>query len=207
VRYGAQKIEEFLGTLASSAPVPGGGSVAALSGALGVSLLIMVAEITMGKKKPEDKTPIEGALKSLRPVAGRFVELIDEDAASFEKVMAAFKMPKEEESQQEARKRAIEEATIGAAEVPAETAAAALGALEAGRALAEYGSKSAVSDVACGALCLEAAARAAAYNIKINLGGMETPDARERFEEALADIEARLGGLADVRAKAEERLG
>lgn len=205
--YGGQRIEEFLGTLASSAPVPGGGSVAALSGALGVSLFIMVGEITMGKKKPEDKTPIEEALNVLRPVATRFVELIDEDAAAFEKVMAAFKMPKEEESQQEERKRAIEEATIGAAEVPAETAAAALGALEAGRALAEYGAKSAVSDVACGALCLEAAARSAAYNIKINLGGIEAPEPRERFEKALADIEARLAGLADVREKAEERIG
>ena len=205
--YGAQKIEEFLGTLASSAPVPGGGSVAALSGALGVSLFIMVGEITMGKKKPEDKTPIEKALETLRPMKERLVELIDEDAAAFEKVMAAFKMPKEEESQQAERKRAIEEATIGAAEVPAETAAAALGALEAGRALAEYGSKSAVSDVACGALCLEAAARAAAYNIRINLGGIEAGDARERFEKTLADIEARLAGLADVRAKGEERIG
>jgi len=205
--YGGQKIEEFLGTLASSAPVPGGGSVAALNGALGVSLLVMVGEITMGKKKPEDKTPVEEALRALKPIASRLVELIDEDAASFEKVMAAFKMPKEEESQQEARKRAIEEATIGAAEVPAETARAALEALEAGRGLAVYGSKSAVSDVACGALCLEAAARAAAYNIKINLGGIEAPDARERFENALAEIETRLGELADVRAKAEERLG
>jgi len=205
--YGGQKIEEFLGTLASSAPVPGGGSVAALSGALGVSLFIMVGEITMGKKKPEDKTPIEEALNALRPVATRFVELIDEDAASFEKVMAAFKMPKEEEGQQEERKRAIEEATIGAAEVPAETAAAALGALEAGRALAEYGAKSAVSDVACGALCLEAAARSAAYNIRINLGGIEAADARERFEKALAEIEGRLGELAAVREKAEERIG
>ncbi len=181
--------------------------MAALSGALGVSLFIMVAEITMGKKKPEDKTPIEEALKTLAPIAGRFVELVDEDAASFEKVMAGFKMPKEEESQREARKRAIEEATIGAAEVPAETARAALAALAAGKALAEYGARSAVSDVACGALCLEAAARAAAYNIRINLGGIEAGDARERFEKALAEIEARLGDLAEVRAKAEERIG
>jgi formiminotetrahydrofolate cyclodeaminase len=203
--YGEQRIDEFLRTLASSAPVPGGGSVAALNGALGASLFIMVGEITMGKKKPEDKTPIEEALSALRPLAARFAELIDEDAASFEKVMAAFKMPKEE-GEQEARRRAIEEATIGAAEVPAETARAALAALGAGRALAEHGSKSAVSDVACGALCLEAAARAAAYNIKINLGGIEAAEARGRFERTLAEIEAQLAGLAAVRAKAEARI-
>jgi formiminotetrahydrofolate cyclodeaminase len=204
--YGGQKIEEFLDTLASSAPVPGGGSVAALAGALGASLLAMVGEITMGKKKPEDKTAVEEALRLLGPMRERFVALIDEDAAAFEKVMAAFKMPKEEEGQREARKAAIEEATIGAANVPLETARAALAALEAGEALAEWGAKSAVSDVACGALCLEAAARAAAYNIQINVAGMEGAEARARFEGELAEIAARLRELARVRDKAESRV-
>ena len=206
MNYGGQKIEDFLSVLASSAPVPGGGSVAALAGALGVSLLKMVGEITMGKKKPEDKTPIEGALKALEPMRGRFVELIDEDAASFEKVMAAFKMAKEDESQQEARKASIEEATIGAAVVPLETARTAIAALEAGAALAEHGSRSAVSDVACGALCLEASARAASYNIRINLGGIENGEERARFESGLAEIEKKLAELAYVREKAEGRL-
>jgi formiminotetrahydrofolate cyclodeaminase len=195
VNYGGQKIEDFLSVLGSSAPVPGGGSVAALAGALGVSLLKMVGEITMGKKKPEDKTPIEGALKALEPMRGRFVELIDEDAASFEKVMAAFKMAKEDESQKEARKAAIEE-----------TARTAITALEAGAALAEHGSRSAVSDVACGALCLEASARAASYNIRINLGGIENGEERARFESGLAEIEKKLAELAYVREKAEGRL-
>ncbi len=204
--YGGQKIEEFLDTLASSAPVPGGGSVAALAGALGVSLLAMVGEITMGKKKPEDKTAVEGVLRLLGPMRERFVALIDEDAAAFEKVMAAFKMPKGEEGQREARKAAVEEATIGAASVPLETARAALAALEAGEALAELGAKSAVSDVACGALCLEAAARAAAYNIQINVAGMEDAEARARFGNALAEIDARLRELARVRDKAENRI-
>jgi formiminotetrahydrofolate cyclodeaminase len=204
--YGGQKIEEFLDTLASSAPVPGGGSVAALAGALGASLLAMVGEITLTKKKPEDKTAVEEALKLLGPMRERFVALIDEDAAAFEKVMAAFKMPKEEENEREARKAAIEEATIGAASVPLETARAALAALEAGEGLAEWGAKSAVSDVACGALCLEAAARAAAYNIQINVAGMEGAEARARFEGALAEIDARLQELARVRDKAESRI-
>ncbi|NIT35833.1 MAG: methenyltetrahydrofolate cyclohydrolase [candidate division Zixibacteria bacterium] len=205
--YGSQKIEEFLDTLASSAPVPGGGSVAALAGALGASLLAMVGEITMGKKKPEDKTAIEEALKLLGPMRERFVALIDEDAAAFEKVMAAFRMPKEEEGEREARKAAVEEATIGAASVPMETARTALAALEAGEALAEWGAKSAVSDVACGALCLEAAARSAAYNIQINVAGMEDPEARALYEGVLAEIDARLRELSRVRDKAESRIG
>jgi formiminotetrahydrofolate cyclodeaminase len=204
--YDKETIGEFLNTLASSEPVPGGGSVAALAGALGVSLFIMVGEITMGKKKPEDKTPIEEALAKLRPIQGRFTQLIDEDAAAFDKVMAAFKMPREEEAEKEARKAAIEEATIGAAEVPLETARKALEAYAAGAALAEFGSKSAISDVACGALCLEAAARAAGYNIQINLGGIEDEGARGRFEEGLAEITSRLVELAAVKEKAETRL-
>ncbi len=204
--YGNQKIDEFLAVLASSAPVPGGGSVAALAGALGASLLTMVGEITMGKKKPEDKTPVEAALKALEPMRRRFVELIDEDAAAFEKVMEAFKMPKEDDAQQQARKEAIEAATIGAAVVPRETARTALAALEAGAALAELGSKSAVSDVACGSLCLEASARAASYNIKINLAGIENAGERKPFEDALAEIDKKLTELAGVRRKAEERM-
>ncbi len=205
--YGSQKIEEFLSVLASSAPVPGGGSVAALAGALGASLLTMVGEITMGKKKPEDKTPVEEALKALEPIRRRFVELIDEDAAAFEKVMEGFKMAKEDEGQQQARKKAIEAATIGAAAVPRETARTAVAALEAGEALAEHGSRSAVSDVACGALCLEASARAAGYNIRINLAGIEDPSERKPFEDALAEIEDKLAELASIRRKAEERMG
>jgi formiminotetrahydrofolate cyclodeaminase len=205
--YGSQKIDELLSVLASSAPVPGGGSVAALAGALGASLLTMVGEITMGKKKPEDKTPVEEALKALEPTRRRFVELIDEDAAAFEKVMEAFKMPKEDEGQRETRKEAIEKATIGAAAVPRETARTAVAALEAGAALAEHGSRSAVSDVACGALCLEASARAAGYNIRINLAGIEDASERKPFEDALAEIENRLAELASIRRKAEERMG
>jgi formiminotetrahydrofolate cyclodeaminase len=205
--YGDQKVKEFVEILASSAPVPGGGSVAALAGALGVSLLTMVGEITMGKKKPEDKTPIEGALKALTPMRARFMELIDEDAAAFEKVMTAFKMPKDDENQIQARGDAVEEATIGAAAVPLETARTALAALAAGEALAEHGSRSAVSDVACGALCLEAGARAAVYNIRINLAGIENAGERTRFGNALAEIERRLGELARVREKAAERVG
>ncbi len=204
--YGDQKINEFLDALASAAPVPGGGSVAALAGALGVGLFVMVGEITMTKKKPGDKTPIAKALTALRPMRTRFIALIDEDAASFEKVMGALKLPKENEDQERARREAIARATVGASEVPRETAETALAALAVGDVLAELGAKSAISDVACGALCLEAAARAAAYNIRINLGGMEDAGIRARFERVLADIANRLGDLARVRIKAEEKL-
>jgi formiminotetrahydrofolate cyclodeaminase len=204
--YGDWKVSDFTAQLASSAPVPGGGSVAALAGALGVSLFVMVGEITMGKKKPEDKSAIEAALKTLAPMRTRFLALIYEDAASFEKVMAAFKLPKETPAQEAARKEAVERATVGAAEVPLETARLAVEALAAGVPLAEQGAKAAVSDVACGALCLEAAIKAAAYNVRINLGGLEDEAASKRLASALAEIEGKMASLANVRVAAEGRL-
>lgn len=204
--YGDLKVSDFTAQLASSAPVPGGGSVAALAGALGVSLLTMVGEITMGKKKPEDKTAIAAALKTLAPMRPRFLALIDEDAASFEKVMAAFKLPKDTPEQEAARKAAVEHATVGAAEVPLATARLAVEALAAGAVLAEQGAKAAVSDVACGALCLEAAVKAAAYNVRINIGGLEDEGTRNRLTEALAAIESEMASRAGVRAAAEGRL-
>ncbi len=205
--YGEERIDGFLKTLASAAPVPGGGSVAALVGALGASLLTMVGEITMKKKKPEDKTAITEALEKLGTIRRRLVALADEDAAAFERVMAAFKMPKDDEAQKEARRAVIEEATVGAAEVPLETVRTSLDALAAGAALAELGARSAISDVACGAVCLEAAAAAAVYNVRINLAGLRLDENRARLEGALAEVEARRKDLRGVRAKAEERLG
>lgn len=204
--YREAQLEGFIAELASAAPVPGGGSVAALLGALGAALFAMVAEITMTKKKPEDKTPIAEALAKLIPIRNRFLELMDEDAQAFSAVMDAFKMPKETEAQQAARKEAVARATFRAAEVPQETANLALTALAAGRPLAELGAASAISDVACGALCLEAAARAAAYNIAINLSGINDERERVKLSSALRDITGALAELEVVRTTAEERL-
>jgi formiminotetrahydrofolate cyclodeaminase len=166
----------------------------------------MVGEITMSKKKPEDKTPIERALAVLRPMRAKFVALIDDDAAAFERVMAAFRLAKESEEEKALRKAAVEKATIGAADVPLETARTALAALAAADELAETGAKSAISDIACGALCLETAARAAAYNILINVGGIEEEVERARLEQAMAEINNELTRLAKVREKAENRI-
>ena len=200
-------IKDFAEELGSAAPVPGGGSVAALAGALGVTLFQMVAEITMTKKKPEDKTRIAAALAALAPLRARLLALMDEDAASFAKVMAAYKLPKDDADQQAARQRAVEAATVGAAEVPLATAREAVAALAAGAVLAEEGAASAISDVACGALCLEAAVRAAAYNVRINLGGLPEGVSKSRLAAELAAVEEGLASRAEVRAAAERRLG
>lgn len=202
-----QTLTEFIKALRSSAPVPGGGSVAALSGALGAALLTMVGEITMGKKFPEDKTPIEEALAVTAPLVDRFLDLISEDAAAFQGVMAAFKMPKDTDAEKEARSKAIEAATVVAAEVPLVTARTALEAVRAAGPLAEFGAKSAVSDVACGVLMLEAAFRGAVYNVRINVPGISDEKITGRF---LADVKELSREMASVtteaRTRAEERF-
>jgi len=203
-----QTIEEFINALKSSAPVPGGGSAAALAGALGAALLTMVGEITMGKKKPEDKTPIEEALTVTRPSVDKFLDLIAEDAEAFEAVMAAFKMPKEAEEEAEKRANAVEAATIVAADVPLITAKTAVEAAKAAKGLAEFGAKSAVSDVACGVLMLESAFKGAIYNVLINIPGISDEAVVRRLKAAADALSAEMSAAAAVaRVKAEERLG
>ncbi|UCE26474.1 MAG: cyclodeaminase/cyclohydrolase family protein [Candidatus Coatesbacteria bacterium] len=202
-----QTLEEFVSVLKSSDPVPGGGSAAAFSGALGAALLSMVGEITMGKKKPEDKSPIEEALAVTKPLVDKFIDLITEDAEAFDAVMAAFKMPKETEGEKVERSRAIEAATIVAADVPLLTARTALEAVRAAKSLAEFGSKSAISDVACGVLMLESAFTGALYNVKINIPGISDEEVVERLEREVAELSDEMAAGAEAtRKKAEERL-
>ena len=206
--YRKQTLEDFAAVLKSSEPVPGGGSAAALSGALGAALLSMVGEITMGKKKPEDKTPIEEALAVTSPLVGRFLDLIAEDAEAFGAVMAAFKMPKETDDEKAERARAVEAATIVAADVPLVTARTALEAARAAAGLAEFGSKSAISDVACGVLMLESAFNGALYNVKINIPGISDEEVVKRLEREVNELSAEMAATAAAaRVRAEGRLG
>jgi formiminotetrahydrofolate cyclodeaminase len=203
-----QTLANFVNVLKSSEPVPGGGSAAALSGALGAALLSMVGEITMGKKKPEDKTPIENALAVTVPLVDKFLDLIKEDAEAFDAVMTAFRMPKETDDEQAERSRAIETATIVAADVPLVTARTALEAVRVAKDLAEFGSKSAVSDVACGVLMLESAFKGALYNVKINIPGISDEEVVKRLEGEADGLTAEMASAAEAAVlKAEERLG
>jgi len=202
------KLDDFLNTLATSEPVPGGGTAAALAGATGAALLCMVGEITMGKKKPEDKTPIEQSLGNLKPLVDRFKELADEDSEAFGEVMKAFKLPKESDEEKAARSQAIQDATVIAADVPLETARVALSAAKNAMNLAESGSKSAISDVACGILFLDTAFKGALYNVKINVSGMNDDNLVSKYNNEVAVLENGFANLRDkALAAAEARLG
>lgn len=163
-------VKEFLTALSSSSPTPGGGSASALSGALSASLLAMVCNLTIGKEK---FIAVEGKAKAVRLEAEelreRFSELIEEDAAAFNAVIAAYKLPKVDETEKAARAEVIQKTLRHAAEVPLETAKLALRLLELSEVLVNISNPLALSDVGVSALLAESAVQGALLNVDINV--------------------------------------
>lgn len=156
--------------LASSKPAPGGGSAAALVGVSGCSLLSMVANFTIGKKKYKDvEDEVRAVLGDVEAHRRGLARLIDEDVNQYSKVTAAYGMDKETDEQKAARTAAIQEALKAAMTVPLEACRLSHKALAHAPALLEKGNKNLVSDVGVGAQCLASAFRSAWLNVEINL--------------------------------------
>ena len=169
-----KRIDEFLKVLGSDSPTPGGGSVAALNGALGCALLHMVCELTLGKEKFREVWPdFEKIKPELEELIEELTDSIDRDANAYDMVTSAFKMPKETSAEKAARKDAIQAALKTAAETPKATARYIHRALKVAREVAEKGNPNVVSDAGVGAACLYAGLQAALMNIAINLGGIK----------------------------------
>jgi formiminotetrahydrofolate cyclodeaminase len=172
-----KKVTEFLDELASNSPAPGGGSVAALAGALGSALTAMVCNLTIGKKKYADvDAEMRKVLDQAEDLLARFTELVDKDTDAFNKVMEAYGLPKDSESQKALRTAAIQGATKEAALVPLEVMKHVIDALALTKVVAERGNASSVSDAGVSALLLHAACEAAALNVRINLTGITDTD-------------------------------
>ncbi|KXG75626.1 cyclodeaminase/cyclohydrolase family protein [Thermotalea metallivorans] len=189
-------IKAFLEETASSSPVPGGGSVAALSGGLAAALTEMVANLTIGKKG------YEGLGDEMKAIAAhgakyreKFVEDIDRDSDAFNEVMAAFKLPKATEEEVEARKAAIQEATKKAALVPLEVAKDAFRMMEAIGTVVEKGNKNAVTDGAVAAMMARTAVLSALYNVKINLGSIKDQDFVREVTKEVEALETKVEDL------------
>lgn len=166
-------VEEFLSELASNSPAPGGGSVAALAGALGSALTAMVCNLTVGKKKYADvEEEIKKILEKIEPLREQFTALIDKDTQAFNKVMEAYSLPKDGDAQKAIRTAAIQSATKEATLVPLEVMKHCVDALALAKFVAEKGNTNSVSDAGVAALMLQAAAEGAALNVKINLAGI-----------------------------------
>ena len=192
--YSNLTLEQYRDALASDAPTPGGGTAAAVALSQGAALAIMVCNLTLGKEKWKDGWNSAQNCKSIaNPLLSRGYELAGEDAESFDRVMAAFKMPKNTDEETDVRRVKIREETLNAAIVPMETARLAFGLLEALPTLASTGNANAVTDVGVAGLLVSAACKGALFNVEINLNSLPDEMAGELRSE-----------LDDLRIKCRE---
>jgi formiminotetrahydrofolate cyclodeaminase len=194
VSFSNKSLRTFLDELASAEPVPGGGSVAALSGALGASLVAMVCRLTIGKKGYEAvSAEMQTILPRAEALQRELVDLMQADTDAYTRVMNAYKLPKSTAEEQAARMRAIQVALQHASDVPMRVAELCVQVLALARPITEKGNKNAASDGGVGALMAEAGLRGAAFNVTINLGGISDEtfiqDRRARITRLLADAE------------------
>ncbi len=166
-------LTQFLDETASNSPAPGGGSISALAAALGAALTSMVCRLTIGKKKYADVQPeMESILKRSEAIRQQATALIDEDTAAFNRVMAAFALPKETDEEKAKRTAAIQAATKDATRVPLRLMEVTADAMGLVKDVAARGNQNSLSDAGVAALVLSAACEGAALNVRINLGGL-----------------------------------
>jgi methenyltetrahydrofolate cyclohydrolase len=188
-------VGELLRRLGSPEPAPGGGAAAALGGALGAALVQMTANLTIGRPK---LAAVEDQARGIAAAAGvlreRLAQLGDADTAAFEKVSAAYRLPRESDADKTARSAAIQSALQVAAAVPLETAQACAAVLEIAEQAAPILNSAVISDVLVGALLAQAALESAALNVEINLASMTDAS---RAESVAGELELARTGAAE----------
>lgn len=201
-------LSSFLDDLASVEPTPGGGSAAALAGALGAALAAMVARLTVGRKRYVDvDAQMQAVLAEAEPLRGRLTSLVAEDAQAYEQVRAAYRLPKETGEQQAARQAAIQAAMRRASLTPLQTMQACLDVLRLLEQAATLGNVNAATDGAVGALLAQAGLAGAALNVRVNLGGIDDPAFAAESEQTVAALRAEAGAIvARILAAVEARL-
>ncbi|MCT4687274.1 cyclodeaminase/cyclohydrolase family protein [Vallitalea sp.] len=165
-----KSVSQFLDATASNDPVPGGGSIAANSGATAAALVEMVANLTIGKKKYEDvNDEMKDISKKANALRQQLLKYVDIDSEAFNRVMNAYKLPKDTEEQKIVRKMTIQNAMKYAASVPLEVAKKSYDIMELSMRVVESGNKNAVTDGAVSVMMARTAVLSALYNVKINL--------------------------------------
>ena len=190
----------FAELVAAGTPTPGGGSVAAHAGALAAALGRMMCNLTIGKPKyAEAESRINEIKSELEGLEARLKHLIDEDAASFENVLAAYRMPKQTEEEKAARSNQIEAAGRGAAYTPYDTAQRAFEVLKLLAELKDTGNQNALPDLTMAARLAETAIRGASYNIIANLSMFSDSEEAER-------LRGQINGLIEDAKKIAEEM-
>ncbi len=201
---GGESLSEFVASVASPQPTPGGGSVAAHAGALGAALAQMVAGLTVGKKK---YAAVDAEMRELAVRAAglgnELASLVARDASAYAIVSAAYKLPSETPEQQAEKAARIDDALMHAAEVPLETARACAAVVELALAVAERGNTNAVSDAGVAALMAEAGCRGAVYNVRINVSSLGD---KTRGAALAEESRALLARAAATVARTSERV-
>ena len=186
-------VTDFINEVDSKSPAPGGGSVSALSGSIGASLLRMVGHLTTGKKKfkaleESDQSAFYNAFDQLILVKENLTTLIDEDTNAFNLIMAAFKLPKVTEEDITIRKEAIVEATRTAIEVPLNVATECIEGLGHLNVIKRFGNKNCISDIGVAAMMLKTGAIGALMNVKINIHGLKDQEEKEDLQAQVIEM-------------------
>jgi formiminotetrahydrofolate cyclodeaminase len=178
-----KSLKEFLDVLSSSAPTPGGGSVAALGGAMSASLISMVCSLS------KDAEELQSVHKDSEILRAECSKLVDDDAMAFDGVMKAFKLPKGSDEEKAVRREAIQAAFKDAARVPLVVAGRCMEMLRLSEVAAKKCNKNAISDVGVAALMAYASLRSAALNVNINLGSIKDEEYVEDASSELKDLQ------------------
>jgi formiminotetrahydrofolate cyclodeaminase len=197
-RFRDLTLDDFVQRLASSEPVPGGGSASAVAAALGAALVAMVAALSEGRSKYAAHADLLAWARSTgERLSERFLELADEDADAYARFSAALKLRRETADEIEHRTTAMRDAARAAAEVPLRCLEAALDLAEAAEALAGRSNVNASSDLNVASLLAEAAARGAAANVLVNLPSVDDPAYADRTTSRVEELLREIGRLAD----------
>jgi formiminotetrahydrofolate cyclodeaminase len=191
-------IDQFLDRLASGDPTPGGGSAAAIMGAMGAALVSMVCNVSFGKKGCEAAEPeLRNMLVRSEELRGRLAAMVAEDIAAFDGLMAAYKLAKSSDEEKTRRAAAIQTSLERATRVPLECARACFEVVALARRAADLGYKHVISDVGVGVLAADAALRSAALNVFINAPSLKD---RRFAETAIEEVERLVGNSAALSA-------
>ncbi len=186
-----QPLGRFLDDLASAAPTPGGGSAAAIMGAMGAALVSMVCNLTLGKKDYEAvDAQMREALGEAEALRQRLTDMIAEDVQAFESLMAAYKLARSNDDEKQRRSRAIQDALKQATDVPLACAAACAEVIELSQRVAGIGNRAVISDAGVAVLAGHAGLRSAALNVEINVPSIKDAEfvqsRRARLDALLA---------------------
>ena len=188
-----EPVGRFIERLASADPTPGGGSAAALAGAMAAALTAMIARLSVGRGG--DAALFDQTMRTADQAAATLLELVDRDAEAFDRVMTAMRLPRGTEEEKRVRTAALQDALHNATAVPLTAAEQAILVLALAPDLARQGNPRAVSDVGVAALLAHAAVSGALLNVAINLKSVKAADYREATRAHAADLQQRADAL------------